>query len=161
MFKYLVLIFFINLGFSASVEAVPSAEQICGKWVSSEQNLIVQVYKEGDQFVAKIVWFKDDPSKPMGEWCDIKNPDPQLRTRRILGMNVLSELKYDPDKQSWEDGMIYDAKNGRQWNASAYIDKEGALKVKGFWHFKIFGKTMTFKRVVSDQKNIAQALPGR
>jgi uncharacterized protein (DUF2147 family) len=145
MFKALALIFFINLGFTAPADK--GCDQICGKWLSSEKNLMVEVYKTGDQFKAKIVWFNDDPSKPMDEWRDTKNPNPALRTRRILGLNVLSDLKYDVRNNSWEDGMIYDAKNGKQWNASAYINKEGLLKVKGYWHFKIFGRTRTFKRV--------------
>ena len=83
----------------------------------------------------------------MEEWTDKNNPDPALRTRKILGMNVLEKLSYSPNSNSWEGGMIYDAKNGRHWNSSAYINKDGTLKVKGYWHFKFIGKTMTFKRI--------------
>jgi uncharacterized protein (DUF2147 family) len=147
MFKSLALIFLIHLGFSAAADTVQNCDRICGKWISTDKNLIVQVYKDNDHFKAKIVWFQDDPTFPMDEWRDKKNPDPLLRTRRILGLNILSDLKYDPDSHSWEDGMIYDAQHGKEWNASAYINNEGLLKVKGYWHFKIFGRTMTFKRV--------------
>lgn len=147
MFKFLALIFLINLGFSAVADTVPNCDRICGKWISTDKNIIVQVYKDNDHFKAKIVWFQDDPTFPMEEWRDKKNPDPSLRTRRILGLNVLRDLKYDPDSQSWENGMIYDAQHGKEWNASAYINNEGLLKVKGYWHFKILGHTMTFKRV--------------
>jgi uncharacterized protein (DUF2147 family) len=147
MLRYLALLFFIGPAFVGGRATVPNCDQICGKWISSEKNLMVQVYKEGGQFKAKIVWFKDEPGAPMETWLDKKNPNPSLRTRKILGMDVLTKLKYDADENSWEDGMIYDAKNGRDWNASAYINKEGLLKVKGYWHFKIFGRTLTFKRV--------------
>lgn len=122
-------------------------EQICGKWQSAEKNLIVQVYKVDDEFKARIVWFNDDDdSKPLDYWTDKKNPDPALRSRKILGLNVLEKLVYDADSNSWEEGVIYDAKNGRHWNSSAYIDKEGHLRVKGYWHFKFIGKTMKFNR---------------
>ncbi|MGZ3764842.1 MAG: DUF2147 domain-containing protein [Mucilaginibacter sp.] len=147
MFKYLVLLFFIVPVFNTSAGSVPDCDQICGRWMSSEKNLIVLVYKSGDEFKAKIVWFKDDPSLPMEEWRDKNNPNPVLRTRKILGMDVLHDFRYDTSSHSWEDGMIYDAQHGREWNASAYINKEGLLKVKGYWHFKIFGRTMTFNRV--------------
>ena len=83
----------------------------------------------------------------MGEWTDSKNPDEALRSRKILGMDVLEKLRYDAGSNSWEDGMIYDAKNGREWNASAYISKDGLLKVKGYWHFKFIGRTLVFKRI--------------
>jgi uncharacterized protein (DUF2147 family) len=56
-------------------------------------------------------------------------------------------MEYEPKSNSWENGKIYDAKNGREWDASAYIDKSGELKVIGFWHFKFIGRTMTFVRV--------------
>jgi uncharacterized protein (DUF2147 family) len=148
MFKCILLVLFVSWGVNIQPRTVPNCDQICGKWMSSEKNLLVQVYHDADNtYRAKIIWFRDDPSKPMGEWCDTKNPDPSLRTRKILGMSVLRELKYDASSGSWEDGMIYDAKNGKEWNASVYINKEGLLKVKGYWHFKIFGRTMTFKRV--------------
>jgi uncharacterized protein (DUF2147 family) len=62
-------------------------------------------------------------------------------------MSVLSDMNYKAETNSWEDGTIYDAKNGRQWNASINIDKDGLLKVKGYWHFKFIGKTLTFRRV--------------
>jgi uncharacterized protein (DUF2147 family) len=147
MFKCLAFVFLLITNTQSKTVTVPNCDQICGKWMSAEKNLTVLVYKSGDQFKAKIIWFRDDPSKPMEEWRDKNNPDPALCNRRILGMEILRDIKYDPDDNSWGDGMIYDAKHGREWNASAYINKEGLLKVKGYWHFKFIGRTMTFHRV--------------
>jgi uncharacterized protein (DUF2147 family) len=147
MFKCLAFILFTSFGFSQSAHTAPNGDRICGKWMAAEGNLMVQVYKDKDEFRAKIVWFKDDPSKPMEEWSDKHNPDPALRSRKILGLNVVNGLKYNNRSDTWEDGTIYDAQHGKQWDAVGYIDKDGLLKVKGYWHFKIFGKTMVFKRV--------------
>lgn len=123
-------------------------EQICGKWQNSDKNLVVQVYKDGNEFKAKLVWFNNgEGDRSMESWTDKHNPDPALRSRKLLGMNVLEKLVYDPDSDSWENGIIYDAQNGRHWNSSAYINKEGSLKVKGYWHVKFIGKTMTFNRM--------------
>jgi uncharacterized protein (DUF2147 family) len=146
MFKYLALLFLSIYHFQAPVN-VPESDRILGKWKSSDNKMIVEVYKEKGEFRAKIIWFNDDPSKPMDEWRDKHNPNPALRNRKILGMDVLSDLKYDAGSHSWEDGTIYDAQHGKEWGAAGYIDKDGLLKVKGYWHFKIFGKTMIFKRV--------------
>ncbi|MFI5161297.1 MAG: DUF2147 domain-containing protein [Sphingobacteriales bacterium] len=147
MFKCLAFVFLLVTATQNKTATIPNSDQICGKWMSSEKNLTVLVYKSGDHFRAKIIWFNDDPSKPMGEWTDKNNPDPALRTRKILGMEILRDMKYDADGDSWEGGMIYDAKQGREWNAAAYINKQGLLKVKGYWHFKFIGRTMTFHRV--------------
>jgi uncharacterized protein (DUF2147 family) len=146
MIKYLALLFFIFLSFHTSADAIMESNKILGKWVSSDKKLIVQVYKEKDQFRAKIVWFNDDPSKPMEEWRDKHNPDPALRNRKIVGLEILNGLRYDEDSHSWEGGKIYDAQHGKQWDAAGYIDKDGSLKVKGYWHIKIIGRTMVFHR---------------
>jgi uncharacterized protein (DUF2147 family) len=146
MFRYLLFLFVIT-AVKTIADTVPESDRILGKWKSTDNKMIVEVYKDKGEFRAKIIWFNDDPSKPMDEWRDKHNPNPALRNRKILGMDVLSDLKYDPKSHSWEDGTIYDAQHGKLWGAAGYIDKDGLLKVKGYWHFKIFGRTMIFKRV--------------
>jgi uncharacterized protein (DUF2147 family) len=145
------LFIFFSLGFfkgtNPPVNITPAAEQICGKWESSEKNLVVQVYREDNKFRAKIVWIVNTSHEPLDTWTDVNNPDESLRNRKILGMSVLSNFCYKPCTKSWEDGIIYDAQHGRNWNACAYIDKKGALKVKGYWHFKFIGQTLTFNRI--------------
>ncbi|HEY8780477.1 MAG TPA: DUF2147 domain-containing protein [Mucilaginibacter sp.] len=145
LFILFALLFFSGINLHANV-ASPD-EQICGKWESSEKNLIVQVYKADDTFRAKVIWYTDTGGKPMDYWTDKRNPNPALRSRKILGMSVLKDMAYNAATNSWENGMIYESKYGRQWNASAYIDKNGVLKVKGYWHFKFIGRTMAFTRV--------------
>ena len=99
-------------------------------------------------FINKIIWFKNiDNSKPMEEWTDKKNPDPNLRSRKLIGMSILEGMDYIPKTRTWENGKIYDAKNGRHWSASAQIDDNGQLKVTGYWQFKFIGRTLTFTRV--------------
>ena len=68
-------------------------ERICGKWETVENNLIIQVYMQDNNFKAKIVWFKDTGGLKMDCCKDIHNPNPDLQNRRILGMNVLTDLK--------------------------------------------------------------------
>ena len=130
----------------ASSPATP-CEQICGKWKSTEKNLVIQVSMVNEKFKAEIVWFDPGEGKPMETYTDLHNPDESLRGRKVLGINVLRDLSYQSTSRSWEDGIVYDCSSGREWNASVYIDKSGLLKVKGYWHFKFIGRTLTFKRV--------------
>jgi uncharacterized protein (DUF2147 family) len=141
-----IIILFLYPYVNLHAQSVPPSDLICGKWESSEKNLIVQVYKENGKFFGKIVWYTDTGGKPMDYGTDKRNPDPKLRSRKILGMSVLRDMVYDASSNSWEDGIIYESKHGKEWNASVYIDKAGMLKVKGYWHFKLIGKTMTFTR---------------
>ena len=82
-----------------------NSDKIVGEWMSTEDNnLKVEVYKTGNEYRAKIVWFddSDDKSRPMAERCDTKNPDKTLRTRKIIG---LQGLVYNADDDEWQGGM--------------------------------------------------------
>ena len=145
--KTLVLVIFSLCCFAAP-DTNSDADAILGQWMAIQGNVKVQVYRDGDEYKAKVLWFKDtdDKSKPMHTRTDEHNPDPKLRHRKILGMQVLSKLRYNPKSRRWEDGLIYDAKTGKEWSSVAYFGKNSLLNVKGFWKFEFIGKTMTFKR---------------
>ena len=122
-------------------------EKVCGDWESAEGNLRIRVYLEQNQFRARVTWFSDTDGKPMDYWTDVHNPDRELRSRKLLGLSVLSGLQYDPAHNSWENGTVYDSRHGRYWNAAATIDDKNLLHVRGYWHFKWIGKTMIFHRI--------------
>ena len=83
----------------------------------------------------------------MYERLDEKNPDKALRTRKWIGMEVLRNLHYDAENDEWTDGIIYDAKHGKEWDSVAWINKDHLLKVKGYWVFRFLSETLTFKRI--------------
>lgn len=123
-------------------------DAILGKWMTLENNLEVEVYKKDNNFRAKIIWFKiEDKTRPMNTRLDDKNPNPYLRNRKWLGMEVLRNLKYNAEANEWEDGIIYDAKHGKEWDSVAWINNQGLLKVKGYWLFRWISETLTFRRV--------------
>ncbi len=148
LIKYFTFLFIFAA--TIRVQAKPPAQQICGKWASTEKNLIIEVYREDNNFKARIIWFRETRPNGLYTLLDDQNPDRSLRTRKILGMSILKNLNYNPGNSCWEDGLVYDAKHGREWNASASICKNGQLEVRGYWHFKWIGKTLTFKKVADD-----------
>ncbi|MEO5944739.1 MAG: DUF2147 domain-containing protein [Ferruginibacter sp.] len=142
---FLLLIIFS----SQALFAQSREDAIAGKWMSSDNNLEVEIYKANKDFKAKVIWFDDtdDKSKPMNERLDEKNKDKALRTRKIIGMEALRNLTYNKEDDEWLDGIIYDSSSGKEWNAKAWLTDEGLLKVRGYWHFSVFGQNMTFKKV--------------
>lgn len=122
---------------------------ILGKWESTEKDLIVEVYKQNNAFKAKIVWFydEDDTITPLDQRLDIKNPNKQLRQRKILGSDVLSGLTYNPKQNRWNGGRIYDATSGRTWDATVWLTSKSNLSVRGFYIFRWIGKTLNFYKV--------------
>lgn len=122
---------------------------ILGNWISTQKNLIVKVYKEDNEFKAKVTWFSDknNAAKPIASRTDWRNPDENLQKRKLLGMDILEDLQYNAESKRWEDGLIYDPMSGREWSSVAYIDDDGQLNVKGYWHFEFISKTLTFDRL--------------
>ncbi len=152
IFHFLFLMLTVGVISKSSAQILTTGvlpqDRICGKWISEEKNCIVQVYKNGNEFGAKLIWFddSDDKNQTMSTRTDTKNPNKALQGRKLLGMDVVDNLTYNPAINSWENGLIYDAKSGRTWSSAAYITHEGSMKVTGYWHFKFIGKSMNFKR---------------
>ncbi len=147
--KY-IAITLITFLMAAKVNAENNPDAILGKWIAiPKKNLIVEVFRVGKEYKARVAWFNDndDPSKPMKQRMDEENPDPTLRNRKLLGLEVLSNMVYNATANRWESGNIYDAKSGRTWRSSACLTKDGTLKVRGFWHFEFIGKNMDFRKV--------------
>ncbi len=146
--KYLITTIFTIISIFSIAQNNPDA--IIGKWISIPQkNLIVEVFKEKNEYKGKIVWFNDndDKTKPMNTRLDDNNSDPNLRKRKVLGLEVLDNLVYNSKNNRWESGKIYDAKSGRIWSSSAWIRKDSTLQVRGFWRFEFIGQSLTFKKL--------------
>lgn len=124
-------------------------KNILGKWMSEEKNLEVEIFKDGNQYKSTVVWFDDSDEKniPMALRYDTKNPDKNLRGRKVIGLEVMNGLVYNAEDDEWQSGRIYDASTGKDWNVKAWLNKVGILKVRGYWHFPIFGETMSFNKV--------------
>lgn len=83
----------------------------------------------------------------MNTRLDSKNSNKALRSRKIIGLEVMHGLEYNTDDNEWQNGWIYDSSSGKIWNAKPSLTKDGRLKVRGFWHFQFLGENMYFKRV--------------
>ncbi|MBC7653808.1 MAG: DUF2147 domain-containing protein [Oligoflexus sp.] len=143
----LKLIMFVLFLFSRNLDK--QGNEILGKWISTNKNVIVEVYKENKEFKAKVCWFNDadDPSKSTSIRTDYRNPNEDLRNRKIVGLDILKKLSYNPKTNRWEDGIIYDPLSGREWSSVIYFNNDGLLVVKGYWHYEFISKTLLFKRL--------------
>ena len=140
-------LFFILI--CTTVVAQNKFNTITGKWMSTDNNLIVEVYQVNNEYCAKVVWFDDtdDKTRPYTTRLDERNPDINLRQRKIVGLEVMHGLVYNASTEEWDGGRIYDANKGKMWNAKAWLDKDGYLNIRGFWHFEFLGQDISFKKV--------------
>ena len=71
------------------------AQDVVGKWKLEDGTAIVEVYKQGDVFNGKIVWLEKPTEEDGSPVKDDNNPDAKLRSRELIGLNMLSGLKKD------------------------------------------------------------------
>ena len=125
--------------------AAAVAQDVIGKWKLEDGTAIVEVYKSGDVYNGKIVWLSDPTEEDGTPAKDTNNPDPKLRSREILGLNMLHGLKKDGSK--YAGGKIYDPGNGKTYNCSMQVSGD-VLKVRGSLDARgLLGRTMDWFRV--------------
>ena len=125
--------------------AAAFAQDVVGKWKLEDGTAIVEVYKSGDAYNGKIVWLLHPTEDDGTPAVDNNNPDPKLRSRQLIGLNMLSGLKKTGTEYS--GGSIYDPGNGKTYNCSMKVEGN-VLKVRGSLDKKgLIGRTMDWFRV--------------
>lgn len=124
-----------------------SGDAILGKWMNEDRDANVEVYKEAGKYFGKIVWLKDPIDEVTGKpKVDDENGDVSLQNRPIMGLVILKDFVFDGDEE-WEDGTIYDPKNGKTYDCYMEIDEEGILKIRGYIGFSWIGRSTYWTRV--------------
>lgn len=113
----------------AFAQAIPAqaAEPITGKWVTADKDAVVTIARCGKSFCGRISRFLETPPEGRDQ-RDVNNPDPAKRSRRILGLPVLTSFRIDDDL--WR-GRIYDPKSGKDYRSVIRRLSPTRLEVKG------------------------------
>jgi uncharacterized protein (DUF2147 family) len=111
---------------------------IAGRWQTDDGKAIVEVAPCGAAMCAKIARFL--VPEPRGGARDDKNPDKALRTRPLLGVQILSGLKADGG--AWK-GRGYSPEEGRNFNATVTANGN-KLNVRGC--VSLFCRTVVWTR---------------
>ncbi|WP_259015632.1 DUF2147 domain-containing protein [Emticicia fluvialis] len=115
-----------------------------GTWYNEEKSGKIQFFKQGDKIFGKIVWLQD-PTENGKPRTDKQNPDEKLRSRPIIGLVNLKNFK-QTGKGTWEDGEVYDPKNGKTYSCKLTLASPTRLDVRGFIGISIIGRTSHFTK---------------
>ncbi|MGE5425220.1 MAG: DUF2147 domain-containing protein [Syntrophothermus sp.] len=123
-------------------------DAITGIWFNEEMTSKLQLYKEGSKYFAKIVWLKEPVDKSTGKpRTDNLNPDAKLKNKPLINLVVLKNFTFDGDDQ-WEDGTIYDPKNGKTYSCYIQMESPNKLKIRGYIGVSLLGRTTYWTRTV-------------
>ncbi len=120
-------------------QSASSNSSIEGIWQAQDKYRI-QISQDNGVYNGKIIWIA-----PGKETKDVKNPDQNLRSRDLIGVEMLKGFTYNPKNKEWAGGSIYAPDAGKKLNGRLSITDKNEIKVKV--SMGIFSKTMTLKPV--------------
>lgn len=131
--------------FATSAIFAQSADAVMGKWLNKDGDAHIQIYKSGSSYDGKLIWLKNPKDEAGKAKVDVKNPSANLKTRPILGLQLLNNFTYDDG--TWEDGTIYDPKSGKTYSCKMTMNGNDKLNVRGYMGISLIGRTDVWSRV--------------
>ncbi len=135
-----------GLLFLGSVSA-SDRDAVFGEWAGDTS--ILEVGEANGTLYARVVSILDpvyregEKDGPVGATrVDVHNPDASLRSRPIVGIDLLSGYQYDHGK--WQ-GRLYDPESGKTYQSQMSVDGDGNLKLRGYIGTPMLGKTKIFR----------------
>ncbi len=107
---------------TAAAPCVARAQNPIGEWRVADGTANIRIVDCGGALWGVVSWEKT-PGR------DVNNPDPVKRSRPTLGMPVLLNMKHGQPGR-WQ-GKVYNAENGRSYDASIALRNPDTLHVEG------------------------------
>lgn len=124
--------------------ASPAFADVTGTWSTVDDKSHVKIEPCGDKFCGKIIWLKEPDTKDGKPKTDENNTNEALKTRPILGMELLTGF-VAAGSDEWDDGTIYNPEDGKTYSSTMTLADPKKLEVKGCVLF--FCKTQVWNRV--------------
>jgi uncharacterized protein (DUF2147 family) len=137
----LILLSFASAAYSSSGPVVKEDDPT-GIWWSPKKDAKIEMSRREGLYYGRIIWVIPDKAEKRDE----KNPDPDLRGRKIEGLEIFRDFKFD-GKGSWESGFVYDPKSGRTYHAFIRMKGPDLLRATGYIGIKLFSRSVWFERV--------------
>ncbi len=143
--------FFVTALLTAATTFGAGPADILGSWKTDGGDSRLEFYRCGEKICGKIVWLKqpnyiDSKDGPVGRTkVDRKNPDPSLRNRPILGLQVMKGLTAKGNKQ-WANGTCYDPETGKSYKCKMELVSAKRLELRGYIGISLIGRTFALTR---------------
>ena len=124
-----LLLFLFFLGIKSAVFAQNSPDDIVGYYLNTDpfSGALSQVYiynAGNGTYSSIVIWVREEERK------------------KYEGLIFLTGMTFDAAENEWHGAnMIYPGKSGK-FKAVMSLEKDGRLRVRGYWGVSMFGKTL-------------------
>jgi len=140
------LLFLFTLA-APKLQAQTGADAVLGVWKNGEGTGFIQITKKENKYFGKIVWLKVANDADGKARTDINNPEDKLRNRPLKGMENMRDFIFVGNNR-WEEGRIYDPKNGNDYSCNMSLTAPNTLEVRGFIGISLLGRTDIWTRQI-------------
>ena len=143
--------FFATVLLTATTDFGAGPIDILGSWKPDGRDSKLELFRCGEKICGKIVWLKvpnyiDSEDGPVGTTkVDRKNPDPALRNRPILGLQVIKGLTAKGNNR-WENGTCYDPETGKSYKCKMRLASPDRLELRGYIGISLIGRNFVLTR---------------
>ena len=143
--------FFVTVLLTVTTAFGAGPDNILGSWNTDGGDSRLELYRCGEKICGKIIWLKvpnyiDSTDGPVGTTkVDRKNPDPALRNRPILGLQVMKGLTVKGDNR-WGNGTCYDPETGKSYKCKMRLASPDRLELRGYIGISLIGRTFGLTR---------------
>lgn len=116
--RMLTLAALAAIGFAA---APAHAIEPTGTWLSESGQTQVQIARCGGAYCGTVLWVSDDTG-------DVNNPDPSLRSRSLIGLQMIYDMVPDGDRYR---GKLYNYTNGKTYSGTLEVVDDNRLDLQG------------------------------
>jgi uncharacterized protein (DUF2147 family) len=120
-------------------------EDITGVWLTEDGRAAIEIRPCGAQRCGSIVWMNDQKDEQGKVPIDRNNPDPNLRSREICGLQIIAGLTPQEDG-SWGQGRVYNPETGKTYGMKISRDAPDTVKAIGYLGLEFLGQTMEWRR---------------
>ncbi len=113
--------FFVVI-FAACLVSPAAAAQPAGEWLVADGSARIRIEPCRGALWGVIAWSQNPGT-------DENNPDPAKRSRSIIGLPILLDMK-PAEPNRWE-GEVYNAENGKTYNSRISLVKDNVLRIEG------------------------------
>ena len=115
-----------------------------GRWLTQEGDGWITIQIVGDSLEGSVAGSPDPKQREEREFDD-RNPDPNLRTRRLDGLTIMTGFEYEGEGH-WSGGTVYDPNSGKTYKCTVKQLDANTLKIRGFIGISLFGRSETWTR---------------
>ncbi|MFK7952057.1 MAG: DUF2147 domain-containing protein [Ekhidna sp.] len=126
------------------------AQSVVGKWKTIDDNTgktrsVVEIYEKEGLFYGKILKLFREPGEEQDPVCEECEDD--RKGQKIIGMEIISEMKYNKGDNEYKKGEIMDPESGNIYDCRLWLE-DNKLKVRGYLLF--FYRTQTWLPYTGD-----------